>query len=278
MTETFIDIDRTGLSATRFCRLAAIVFVLTTVACSSKGNLDKKVDIVVLAFQSGNYAQFCAVSHPALIAKVDIKSFNEISAIVKQLGAFRERTMTGIKAELGGSRSGTYRLDFDVGTVDLELGTQDDKLIKFEFSGDPVLRATNNIENAKYQKFEVNNFQFVTADGTPNPGGAVFASSGFHFKGRVQGLTRNSGYVHVNIHFTVYAPDGTIVLDNPKFMNKAFLLPPDEPPVVVFTGSVEPNLKDPRASKFKGTFKLVFRITDGYGQRAIEYVQMVQIQ
>lgn len=249
----------------------AVFFVIGLLTgCSTKKDLDEKVDKLIEALREGNRDALSEISDASLVAEINDQTLAKFQKLIQKLGAYNERTMTGIEVK-NANRAGKYKLKFNAGTVDLELTALNGKLVQFNFTGDPVKKALLEIQQEQYARFEVRSFNFVDADGKPNTRGAVYRSGEtVYFRMEVQGLTRQGDGCEARIRLQVISANNQLLLDQPDFINQRFALRPDDPLLITVRGNV--SIPNP------GTYTFLFEVLDVPGNHKLNYQQSVTMQ
>jgi hypothetical protein len=256
--------------AVRF--LLAVLVLPAAFGCTSKKNLDKTVDKLVAELQGGDRAGLLELLTPEVQAEVTQQVFDDLAGMMRELGAYKDRTMNGINVASGGSSRGTYDLTFDAGQVTLELNMQDDKIVGFDFQGPVLEAAKRRYRAAQYAAFEVHNFFFVGPDDKPSSAGNIAKSDvKFKFAVEVQGVVFKDGKSVVRTIVQVQDPERNPLGDPLDMGTLEIAAPgPDPLPLITITGSM--SIRQP------GTYPLLFRIEDVNAGKSLEYVQSVIIE
>jgi hypothetical protein len=184
--EFFVQTIRRGGAGLTFMIAAAAT--LAAPGCGSKKALDQAVDQLIAAVRSNDTKAVSLISDPALMANIRPEALEEFSRTVNKLGPLRDRTLKAIHVSPG-KVNGTYSLMFARGEVELDIALRGDKIESFDFQGEALNIARQQVMAEKYAEFAVSGFEFRTEDGGQNPGGNLFKSGskiGFRFV--VQGL------------------------------------------------------------------------------------------
>ncbi len=254
--------SRTTLVAT------AALSLLALSACGKK-SLDKSVDKLVKAAMANDYKTFQEMSHPDLVDKFSAEKFKGLSETLKLLGAFKDRTMRGIKSRSGKLREGRYKLTFEKGEVSLKITLKRGKLIAFFFTGDDMEEALKKVRAKTFSVFKVASFRFL--DGAKKRKNNVFKQGQrMRFDISVHGMKRVGGSLKIQAAIKVLNADGKIVMQNPKFVDSAVPIRPNDPPVGSVTGSVT----IPTA----GHYTLKLRITDGHTGKSLDYTTALLVE
>jgi len=256
------------LSSRTIVITAAALLLLTLPACGKK-SLDKSVDKLVKAAMANDYKAFKEMSHPDLVDKFSAEKFKGLSETLKLLGAFKDRSMRGIKARSGKVREGRYKLTFEKGVVKLKLTLTRGKLTAFFFTGDDMEEALKKVRAKTFSVFKVASFRFL--DGTSKKKNNVFKQGQkMRFEVSVYGMKRVGGSLKIQAGIQVVNAGGKIVMQNPKFVDSAVPIRPNDPPVGSVTGSVT----IPKA----GHYTLKLRITDGHTGKSLDYTTALLVQ
>lgn len=247
---------------------AAALLLLVLPACGKK-SLDKSVDKLVKAALANDYKAFKEMSHPDLVEKFSAEKFKGLSESLNLLGAFKDRSMRGIKTRSGKVREGRYKLTFEKGEVKLKITLTRGKMTAFYFTGEDLQKAMKKVRAKTFSVFKVASFQFL--DGDAKRKSNVFApGQKMRFKVTVYGMKTTGGNLKIQAAIQVVNADGKVVLQNPKFVDSAVPLKPDDDPVGTVTGSVTL----PEA----GHYKLKLRITDGHTGKSLDYTTAVLVE
>jgi hypothetical protein len=258
---------KTLSSGTRFV-VATALLLLTLPACGKK-SLDKSVDKLVNAAMSNDYKAFTKMSHPSLVEKFSAEKFKGLSQSLKLLGSFKDRSMRGIKARSGKVREGRYKLTFEKGVVNLRITLTRGKLTAFFFEGEDMEKAIKKVRAKTFSEFKVASFEFL--DGDAKRKNNVFApGQKMRFKVAVYGMKPVGGNLKIQAAIQVVNASGKVVMQNPKFVDSAVPLKPDDAPVGTITG----NITIPTA----GHYTLRLRITDGNTTKSLDYTTALLVQ
>ncbi|MDY0003463.1 MAG: hypothetical protein RBU30_19350 [Polyangia bacterium] len=242
--------------------------VLAGAGCQSKKNLDASVDRLVKAAIKNDYAEFKAMSAPALADQFPPEKFAEFSKTLALLGDYTERTMKGIKVKTGGLQEGRYVLRFAKGKVDLELKLQKGKLIAFYFTGDDLTRAMREARDRKFAEFKLAGFQWRDSGGKP-ASNIYKQGQSIHFLVEVWGLKLEDKSFNLKADLKVLSGE-KLVLDQPAFVNKVLPLSEGQPPLASLNG----NLNIPEA----GNYKLVLAVTDKNTQKVTSHEEAFVVE
>jgi len=247
---------------------AAATLLLTLPACGKK-SLDKSVDRLVKAALANDYAAFKKMSHPDLVEKFPAEKFKMLSDSLNLLGAYKDRSMRGIHARTGKVREGRYKLTFEKGVVKLKLTLRRGKLTGFLFSGDDLEEVMKKVRAKAFSVFKVGAFHFLDDDGKPK-NNAFRPGQKMRFKVAVYGMKPADGNLKIQASIRVVNAGGKVVLQNPKFVDSAVPIKPDDAPV----GTVSGNVTIPEV----GLYKLHLRITDGHTGKSLDYTTALLVE
>lgn len=245
-----------------------LVTVLFLPACGKK-NLDKHVDALVDALQRNDYKAFRLIAHPGLLEQFPAERFSNLSKGINFLGAFRERTMHGIKAESGGYREGRYTLDFAQGSVDLDIKLLENRMVSFAFSGEPIEAAIAKARHESLKEFKVLEFRFLDKEGKPKNNTYALGKP-IPFRVGVQGLAPQENTLRVRSDLQLVDTAGAVVMQKAGFIDASLELEPDAPPVATLSGT----LRIPR----KGNFTVRLLISDVNGGKELVHEETVTVE
>jgi hypothetical protein len=245
---------------------AAAALLLALPACGKK-SLDKSVNKLVKAARANNYKAFKEMSHPDLVAKFSAEKFKLLSESLNLLGAFKDRSMRGIKARSGKVREGRYKLTFEKGVVDLKITLTRGKITAFFFTGEDMEKAMKKVSAKAFSVFKVGSFHFLDGDSKRN----VFRSGQkVRFKVAIYGMKPTGGNLKIQAGIKVVNASGKVVLQNPKFVDSAVPLKSDDAPVGTVSGSI--------TIPVAGHYKLQLRITDGHSGKSLDYTTALLVE
>ena len=242
-----------------FFTLLATSLVLTF-GCTSKKILDEKVDELVEAFQEDDYEAFKKISSSSLTAEVNEERFHYLASVIKELGDYNERTMSSVN-RTNDRREGQYTLDFDAGEVHLEIVLEDEELIGFDFTGEPVKEAQAAVAESQYKDFKVSGFTFMLEDKkTPNPSGSLYKQLGVvNYSFQVQGLMEKGGNIHPRVGVVLFNAAGEEIGRNDNYLDTD--IPKAEVgPVLTVYGDV--------VVEKAATYTLKFKVTDSFEEKS----------
>lgn len=236
--------------------------------CASKKNLDANVDRLVKAAAKNDYADFKAISMPELAEQFPPEKLTELSQALALLGEYQERTMKGIHVKTGGVQEGRYVLRFAKGKVNLEIKLLKGKLTAFFFKGDDLQKAMRKARDARYADFKLTGFQWTDAQGKPTSN--IYAlGTPVHFRVQVWGLKLENKSFNLMAALQVISGD-KVVLDQPRFVDRALPLPEGQPPMASLTG----NLNIPQA----GNYKLSLKVTNKATQKVVTHEEAFVVE
>jgi hypothetical protein len=254
--------SRTSIVAT------AALLLLALPACGKK-SLDKSVDKLVKAAIANDYKAFKDMSHPDLVDKFSAEKFKGLSETLKLLGAFKDRSMRGIKSRSGKVREGRYKLTFENGEVALKITLVRGKLTAFFFTGEDMEEAMKKVRAKTFSVFKVGSFEFL--DGSKKRKNNVFKKGQkMRFSVSVYGMQRAAASLKIQAAIQVVDANGKVVMQNPKFVDSTVPLRPNDAPVGTVTGSV--------TLPAAGHYTLRLRITDGHANKSLDYTTALLVQ
>lgn len=246
----------------------SVALGLTLGACGKK-SLDKNVDRLVKAAMANDYAAFKDMSVPELPEQFPAVKFKLLSESLKLLGAYKDRSMRGIKARSGKVREGRYKLTFEKGTVSLSITLRRGKLTAFRFEGEDIEKAMKKVRLKTFSVFKVGSFEYLDADGKKKNN--VFkAGDKVRYKITIHGMKRQGGTLKIQAGIRVVAANGQVVVQNPKFVDSAVPIKPDDSPVGFVDGNV--TLKAP------GHYKLQLHVTDAHAGKSLDYTTALLVE
>lgn len=246
----------------------ATTLLLALPACGKK-SLDKSVDRLVKAARANDYAAFKEMSHPDLVEKFSTEKLKLLSDSLNLLGAYKDRSMRGIKVRNRKVREGRYKLTFEKGVVKLKLTLVRGKMTGFLFSGEDLEKVMKKVRAKAFSVFKVGAFQFLDDEGK-RKNNAFKPGQKMRFKVAVYGMKPSGGNLKIMAAIRVVNAGGKVVLQNPKFVNSAVPLGPNDAPVGTVSGSVTL----PEA----GLYKLQLRITDGHTGKSLDYTTALLVE
>jgi len=242
--------------------------VMALPACGKK-SLDKSVDKLVKAALANDYAAFKEMSHAELTEKFPADKFKMLSESLKLLGAYRDRSMRGINARTGNVREGHYKLTFEKGNVTLKLTLQRGKLVAFRFTGEDLEKAMKKMRVKAVSEFKVGSFKYLDSDGK-SKNNAFKPGEKMRFKLTINGMKPVGGNLKIQAAIRVVDSAGKEILANPKYLDQALPIKPDDLPVGTVTGSV--TLPTP------GLYKLQLRVTDAHAGKSLNYTTALLVE
>lgn len=253
----------------RTTTIALSAALLLTLGACGKKSLDKNVDRLVKAVQANDYAAFKDMSIPELPEKFSAEKFRLLSESLKLLGAYKDRSMRGIKARSGKVREGRYKLTFDKGTVHLKITLVRGKLTAFRFDSADLDKAMKTVRKKTFSVFKVGAFEFQDADGKKK-NNVYKVGQKVRYKITVYGMKPQGQTLKIAAGIRLVAANGTVVAQNPKFVDSSVPLKPDDAPVGHVTGHI--TVKTP------GHYKLQLRVTDGHAGKSLDYTTALLVE
>lgn len=261
-------------AATRFAwplPTAALALLLLLPSCRSKKELDAAVDGLVKSLVKGDRALMKEIASPALAEEMGQEKMDHLMKAFKSLGPYRDRTLRSINIQAGVSKSGTYVLAFEKGTVNLDIEISGGKISDFRFYGESMDWALRGAIEEASSVFAVKSFTFLAPDGKPNPDGNAFPQgSQIAFRIAVQGLHAAAGSYHARVHLKVLDHKGDLLAEKKNLIDDTRKIDPSEPSLVTLNGSM--------GGLPAGTYNLKITIEDAGDLRTIEYSQSVLVQ
>lgn len=237
--------------------------------CESKRQIDAAVDALVDALRRNDVEAMKRISTPSFLEDMTPERMEHLSKALKALGDFRERTMRSLNIQAGVSKSATYELSFDGGSINLDITLSGGKIGSVTFSGDAFDWALKQAA-AQPADFAVKRFEFLSPDGKPNPQGNAFTGAQpITFRIDLQGLTPGQGEMHARVHLKVLDHAGKLLVEQRDFI--------DSTSKAETGGSAAVSLKGTFSGLAAGTYNLRFTIEDVGGNRSIEYSQSVVV-
>jgi hypothetical protein len=239
--------------------------------CRSKKELDAAVDGLVESLARGDRELLKDVASPALVEEMDQEKMDHLRTAFKNLGAYRDRTLRSINIQAGVSKTGTYLLTFERGTVNLDIELSGGRVSDFRFYGASMDWALRGAVEESAAVFAVKSFSFIGPDGKPNPGGNAFsAGSQIDFRLAVQGLHEEAGNYHARVHLKVLDHKGGLLAEKQNLIDRTLKVDPSEPPHVTLEGSM--------GGLPAGTYNLKLTVEDASDGRELDYSQSVLVQ
>ena len=209
------------------------------------------------------------ISAPTFLEDMTPERMEHLSKTLKALGDFRDRTMRSLNIQAGVSKSASYELTFERGSINLEITLSGGKIASVTFSGDAFDWALKQAA-AQPADFAVKRFEFLSPDGEPNPKGNAFAGGRpITFRIDLQGLTPGQGELHARVHLKVLDHTGNLLVEQRDFIDSTSKADPG--------GSTAVSLKGTFSGLAAGTYNLRFTIEDINGNRSLEYSQSVVV-
>jgi hypothetical protein len=247
-----------------------LLVVVLCVGCSSKKEIDASADALLLAAVKNDYAAFQAMSHPLLVPKIPRELFAQLSQALVAMGAYKQRSMTGINVQAGGERRGNYVLSFERGSVDLEVAVTEGKLTAFRFFGSDFEAALRGARRAEYAVWKIGGFQFLDQAKEPLASARYKSGEKILFKMEVHGMTPRGSALELTVKLRVKDAAGTTVYDNPEFLKRSLPLKAGDPPVATVNG----ELSIPRP----GSYTLELGAVDGPSGRQLDHTTKVTVE
>jgi hypothetical protein len=252
----------------RFILFCGILSASALSGCD-KGLLDSSVDALVTNMVVGDFEKFKDLARPELMDVLDKAKYQEISAGVKELGSFKERTMTKIETK-NNERNGEYKLTFDKGDVNLSIKLHEGKLIAFEFSGPVMDKAMHQAGLEKYKEFKIDLFQFIDEGGKPKNN--IYKQGNkisFHFN--ANGLTPKDNKLSLSVTLKILNGGGTEIYSDPNFYKDNLDYDNEKSlPYVAINGHIN--------AAEAGNYKLVLQVVDMPTQRATEFSEAFVVE
>jgi hypothetical protein len=242
----------------------ALVFLCSFAGCG-KDVLDQRAEELVQAFSTNNYAAFKLSARPELVAVLPQKDFEDMAKGILKLGAYKDKTMHEIHTEAGGKKTSTYDLNFAKGVVNFELDLQDEKIMRFNFSGPVMTEAMSEYRKEKYATFKVGSFQFL--DGEKKPKNNIYkVGEDLNLTMDVYGLAVAAGSMHIKSALKILdAANGALLFEQPNFQDDVIPLNEGDLQVATLAGHI--------SIPIKGSYKVGFVITDVNSGKVIEYAE-----
>jgi hypothetical protein len=124
----------TSLSRRALLSLLGVVVLLFVGGCQSKKEMDATVDAAIEAIQSGKRSRLDKLLTSSAQDDLDDDKFDALHGAFKELGRYKERTMSRIEIS-GGHKEAEYSIDFDKGSAHLFIETVDDRISVFTLNG-----------------------------------------------------------------------------------------------------------------------------------------------
>ncbi len=248
--------------------LALGATLLLLPACGKK-SLDKNVDRLVKAAKANDYKAFKEMSHPDLVSKFSAEKFKLLSDSLNLLGAYKDRSMRGIKARTGKVREGRYKLTFEKGTVRLKITLVRGKLMGFMFSGDDMNEAMKKVRKRLYSEYKVGSFEFLD-EANKRKNNVFGAGKKIRFKLAIYGMKRQGGTLKIQAALAVEDASGKVLIQNPKLVDSAVPIGADDIPVGTVTGSFK--IANP------GHYTVRLQVTDGHTGKKLDYKTALLIE
>lgn len=134
-------------------RLSRRSILFGAAACMSTGllgcgKLTALAETLLGALASADWANLLTIASPELLKELDEERFRQLSAEYRMLGPLRDHSRTGI-----GTRNGAehldYTLQFDAGTVSMQVISRDDRLDGFALEGPAWVGACDKLHQQR---------------------------------------------------------------------------------------------------------------------------------
>lgn len=224
---------------------------------------EQKADELLAVLAGGSRDRMMTISGPDLHRDFSTEAFHDISEIVRWLGPVKSKELKKDEAIQGG-RHRVYMVEFEKGTVELDVSVENEMVLGFHLSGDDWIEAEHGVIADKYREFKVYDFKYKNEDGDENPDGATYHSKRVDWEIFVGGIEARQGEHHITVEKVCLDENGKEVFHEPTVYDVKF----DENAEGIPTGHVDGWIEVPKPGKYT----LEIKLKDNFAFNEIDHI------